>query len=172
MLGALFRVIFYLGPFIKEVFISSSEEKRLWMSRFFLTLLAAIMITYFGVQHVIVELNALERENLALREQLLDKDESIQLWASRHDVLQGIISDKNETIKQIVDHNQQLYRDNGELKAELAFLKTKLPPPPPPALPHSLPPTPVPATPKAEPDKVVSPPVSKKLSPDRLEELN
>ena len=166
MLGALFRVILYLGPFIKEVFISSSEEKRLWMGRFFLTLLAAIMITYFGVQHVIVEFHTLERENLALRQQLHEKDESIKLWASRHDVLQDIIGDENETVKQVTNHNQQLYRDNGELRAELAVLKSKLlvPLPDPP---HSLPT-------EANIPIEDAPPTTmpKKPMPDRLGELN
>lgn len=167
MLSTLFRALFYLAPFIKEVFISSSEEKRQWIGRFFLTLLIVLVLAYAGSRHLLTEFNTLERENHVLHSQLIDKDEKIKTWASRYEVLQGIIQDKNITIDKLLDQNQRLQKENGELKTEVHTIKSTMDRLDRDAPSHSLP-KPKPP-PKVNVPKQTTPP---KKQADRLGDLN
>lgn len=168
MIGALFRALFYLGPFIKEVFISSSEDKRIWISRFFMTLAIVLVVAYLGVRHVIVEFNTLERENHALRTQIHDKDEKIKTWASRYEVLQSIIQGKDKTIDGMLDQTKQLQKENRELRDTLSAVKEKPPERTPSAPSHSLP--------SSKPVAKTTPPTKQTHSPkkhtDRLGDLD
>lgn len=108
MIGAFFRAILSLRPFIKEVFIHSSEDMRRWWGRMAIILVFSAIVGYLVVDYAIDNHQSIVMENQRLNK--LVEEYRLKL-ASCSTTTQNL----SETAKKDGENYQTLltqYRDN------------------------------------------------------------
>lgn len=120
MLSIIWRLLFLLRPFLREVFYSSSEEKRTWISRFMI-LLFLVGVVFFSIyKDTILGSEAIRKELDEKKIAYVELEKLHHLEQRKNDTLTHRLELKQSELDRLNGHNKDLTATLNSLKEEKA----------------------------------------------------
>lgn len=113
---SILRLILYFGPFLKEVFKNSSEEKRVWIGRFLIVLSMSLIVFYLMFSHVTHQNDHLTEENVGLKMEIGRIDREKMFLQEKADFLTQEVARSRTRIDELKFQRDALREELDDLK--------------------------------------------------------
>lgn len=126
MFTTITRLLLYFAPFIKEVFINSTEDKRIWAGRMAIIAVIAFLMAYLVVDHIEDKLQSFERENTYLRQSNTTLLKEVSGLEARLYILDRSLSEKQSNFESVENNYRTLLVRIDKLREENNVLQKDL----------------------------------------------